>query len=198
MRHHKHNQKSDFISGYYLEDTSICDKLIELFNFSPYRQSAGSVGKTNQIIKEWKESTDISVPPNDPVLYEYIDQHLQLCLEEYCKQYEYANMVEPYGIFSKTNIQRYLPNQGYFKYHMEINGAPKTVYRHLVYMTYLNDVTDGGETEWFYQKTKIKPEKGLTVIWPAAWTHTHRGVTSPTQEKFIATGWYEFDKGHER
>ena len=46
-------------------------------------------------------------------------------------------------------------------------------------MTYLNDVNDYGETEFYYQKLKIKPEKGKTVIWCADWTHTHRGISSP-------------------
>ena len=64
--------------------------------------------------------------------------------------------------------------------------------RHLVFMTYLNDVTDCGETEWFHQKVKIQPRKGLTVIWPPDWTHTHRGIPSPTQTKYIVTGWYCF------
>jgi hypothetical protein len=59
-------------------------------------------------------------------------------------------------------------------------------------MTYLNDVTDAGETEFFYQKIKMKPEKGLTLIWPADWTFTHRGIASPTQEKTIITGWFNF------
>ncbi len=62
--------------------------------------------------------------------------------------------------------------------------------RHLVFMTYLNDVTDKGETEFMHQKMAVQPRKGLTVIWPADWTHTHRGVPSPSQDKYIATGWY--------
>ena len=59
-------------------------------------------------------------------------------------------------------------------------------------MTYLNDITDDGETEFFHQKIKIKPEKGLTVIWPADWTFTHRGIPSNTQVKYITTGWMSF------
>ena len=59
-------------------------------------------------------------------------------------------------------------------------------------MTYLNDVTDGGETEFYFQKLKIKPVKGKMVLWPTDFTHLHRGITSPTQEKYIATGWYNF------
>ena len=59
-------------------------------------------------------------------------------------------------------------------------------------MTYLNDVTEGGETEWYYQKLKIKPKKGLTVIWPADWTYQHRGIPSKTHHKYIITGWFSF------
>ena len=59
-------------------------------------------------------------------------------------------------------------------------------------MTYLNDVEDGGETQWLYQGRQFKPKKGLTAIWPTDFTHTHRGVVSPTQRKTIATGWFSF------
>ena len=59
-------------------------------------------------------------------------------------------------------------------------------------MTYLNDVSDGGETAFLYQNVKVKPEKGLTLIWPAEWTHTHKGMVSMTQTKYIITGWYSF------
>mgnify|MGYP001271300870 CR=1 FL=1 len=41
--------------------------------------------------------------------------------------------------------------------------------RVLVFMTYLNDVTDEGETEWYYQRVKVKPRKGLTVIDPGSY-----------------------------
>jgi hypothetical protein len=57
-------------------------------------------------------------------------------------------------------------------------------------MTFLNDMTDEGGTEFLYQDLKVEPKKGLTLIWPSYWTHTHRGVISKTQEKYIVTGWY--------
>ena len=59
-------------------------------------------------------------------------------------------------------------------------------------MTYLNDVNIGGGTEFYHQKVTVLPEKGKTVIWPADWTHTHRGVAAPNEEKIIVTGWYNF------
>jgi hypothetical protein len=56
----------------------------------------------------------------------------------------------------------------------------------------LNDVHDAGETEFLLQKVKAKPTKGLSLIWPSDWTHTHRGIVSPTEEKYIITGWFDF------
>ena len=59
-------------------------------------------------------------------------------------------------------------------------------------MTYLNNVDEGG-TEFYYQKMITPAKKGLTLIWPTDWTHTHKGQISKTQEKFIITGWYSFN-----
>ena len=49
-----------------------------------------------------------------------------------------------------------------------------------------------GETEFLHQKIKAKPRKGLTLIWPADWTHVHRGIVSASEEKYIITGWFDF------
>ena len=59
-------------------------------------------------------------------------------------------------------------------------------------MVYLNDVTDGGETEFPTQDKKFSPRAGDVLIWPAYWTHPHRGIVSESQVKYIATGWYAF------
>ena len=57
-------------------------------------------------------------------------------------------------------------------------------------MIYLNTLTDRGETEFFYQQHFESAERGKLLIWPSDWTHLHRGVPSPTQTKYILTGWF--------
>lgn len=64
--------------------------------------------------------------------------------------------------------------------------------RLLTWMVYLNDVHEGGETEFLYQHMRVKPEQGTLVIWPAAFTHTHRGNPPLSNEKYVVTGWTEF------
>jgi hypothetical protein len=90
---------------------------------------------------------------------------------------------------SRWNIQRYLPGEGFYKLHYEETGSTR---RHLAFTVYLNDVKEGGETEFYYQQEKIRPEEGLVVIFPVAWTHTHRGLVAPKETKYIATGWYVY------
>ena len=80
--------------------------------------------------------------------------------------------------------------QGYHVWHCERNAMQFTM-RELVWTIYLNDMPDGeGETEFLFQKFRYKPQKGDIVIFPASFTHTHRGNPPYTRTKYIATGWY--------
>jgi hypothetical protein len=88
-------------------------------------------------------------------------------------------------------MQRTLPMGGYHVWHYENGDRPEAYNRELVWMIYLNDMPEGeGETEFLYQKKRIRPTQGTVVIWPAGMTHPHRGLTVYTQPKYILTGWY--------
>jgi hypothetical protein len=190
MKEHSVNKLDNFIGAWYLEDTSICDELIEFWN-SSLNKGPGFLS-TGIVDKSTKDSIDTFLPYDKEIYLKYITA-LQTVLLKYIKKYTWCNDYSPFRTEEGINLQYYPPKGGYHKWHTErfLATYPNAT-RHLVFMTYLNDVIDQGETEFFHQKLKIKPEKGLTVIWPADWTFTHRGVASPTQEKFIATGWYNF------
>ena len=64
--------------------------------------------------------------------------------------------------------------------------------RVLVWMLYLNTVTDLGGTEFDYQNFTCKAESGKMVIWPPYWTHFHKSQVSPSQVKYIMTGWFAY------
>jgi hypothetical protein len=190
MREHEVNKLDNFICGWYLEDTNICDKLVEWHKVTPDKGIGKSLGVVN---KEYKDSIDCRLQDNMELAEQYASVHLQKCLLEYVKKYKWCNDYSPFAITDSINVQYYKPTAGYHAWHTE-RAWPNypSVTRHLVFMTYLNDVYDGGETEFYHQQIKVKPEKGLTLIWPADWTFTHRGITSPTEEKYVVTGWYNF------
>ena len=62
----------------------------------------------------------------------------------------------------------------------------------LVWMFYLNDVYDGGETFFPHQAKKVKARQGKLVIWPSDWTHAHYGLVSNTETKYIISSWFNF------
>jgi hypothetical protein len=189
MKKHVINEVNNFISGWYI-DTTICDKLIDYHKNSS--EKSDGITNAGRVDKSFKESTDC-VLEDDSLRTQYFNE-LSLCIEEYVKQYKFCNYYSPWSIIEYVNIQHYSPKQAYHGWHTERVGNQSYVSaRHLVFMTYLNDIDDGGETEWFYQNVKIKPEKGLTVIWPTDWTFTHRGIASNSQDKYITTGWFSYN-----
>ena len=64
--------------------------------------------------------------------------------------------------------------------------------RILTVLSYLNDVEDGGGTYFEHFNLRIKPSTGKTLIWPAEWTHAHRGEILNKGLKYIITGWMHF------
>ncbi len=110
------------------------------------------------------------------------------CLEKYVDKYEELLRYRYQQVY--LNIQRTKPSEGFHAWHSE-DGSLGANRRILATMMYLNDVNDGGETEFLYQSRRFKPVKGQVLIWPAGFTHVHRGNPPLSGEKFIATSWLE-------
>tara|TARA_A100001388_G_C28766098_1_gene500785 strand:+ start:1675 stop:2244 length:570 start_codon:yes stop_codon:yes gene_type:complete len=175
-------------------DESLCDKLIDYHkNNTEFKREGCIINGDGQIVVDtsWKESIDVQfyITSNNSVCMEYLKK-LRIAVQEYQNIFE----LNRHEIAFINLLQYYKPNGGFKKWHHERPTAgtfsDHVVNRSLVYTTYLNDVDDKGETEFMYQKLKIKPKKGKSIIFPADFTHRHRGIPSPTQEKYIATGWF--------
>ena len=67
-------------------------------------------------------------------------------------------------------------------------GEPYSL-RVLAWMFYLNDAKCGTE---FMNYPTVSAKMGRLVIWPAGWTHLHKGVTPNRGLKYITTGWCSF------
>ena len=187
------SENSCFISGWFI-DESICDGVIDFYQEDNYFPVTPGLSSSGQVNTKQKESLDKSIShvTKDSRLVSYFDA-LSEVIKLYTEKYIWCDITESWTIVENVNIQWYPPNGGFKVFHFERNGKLVSMNRHLVFMTYLNDVTEAGETEFYYQKLKVQPQKGLTLVWPVDWTHTHRGIPSPTQEKIIITGWYSFN-----
>ena len=180
-----------FIGGWYIPE-DVCDDVIDLYNSEKENWIDGECGH-NEVNHNYKKSTEMHINPPDysKKLSTYLPQ-LSNCLNAYRKKYPYCDSVDVYNLLgTNIKIQHYKPGEGFYEWHHENDGR-STINRHLVFMTYLNTLDNGG-TDFFHQKITTPCHKGLTVIWPAHWTHVHKGVTNYVSDKYIITGWYSFN-----
>ena len=110
--------------------------------------------------------------------------------EQYGKKFSILKDMARHEII-EIKIQKTMPGGGYHIWHPEMQSIHEKG-RCLVFMLYLNDVEEGGETEFLYQHKRIQPKRDRFVLWPAYFTHTHRGNPPLSGEKLILTGWVEF------
>jgi hypothetical protein len=120
-------------------------------------------------------------------------QGLQKCYDDYSNEY---SVLKHNGSIRSTamKMQLTLPGGGYHVWHCEA-GSNKSLHRVIVYALYLNTIQEeGAETEFLYQKMRIKPEENMMLLWPAGYTHAHRGnPVLGEANKYIVTGWFYYD-----
>jgi hypothetical protein len=95
--------------------------------------------------------------------------------------------------------QKYPQGMGNYNYwHCEVypqKDSVEALHRSLLFMFYLNDVAEGGSTDFYYQQRSIQPKQGRMVIAPAYFTHTHRGTVPISNDKYILTSWVLLNSG---
>lgn len=180
--------------GHGMVSTRICEELVSYYNTHSELHQKGTVGDTapDSVRSQYKDCTQIAIEWQEPVLNKYM-QELKLVIDQYIVDYKWATFGSPWTARETVNLKHYAPGQAFHAWHCErCSSDPVYASRHLVFMTYLNTVEDQGETEWYYQNVKTKPVKGLTVVWPSSWTHMHRGIASPSEHKYILSGWLSY------
>lgn len=184
-----------FIGSWVIEGNPICAELIDYFETHPSRQKGGAVGSQVESKTFLKDSVDMSIRPKEidqlglEPLWLYFNE-LFRCYQDYAEQWPYLKTIAGRIEIGQFNLQRYLKGQHFGALHAERTGID-TLHRYFAFMTYLNDVEieHGGSTYFEHFDLEIQPKKGLTLIWPADWTHLHRGNILNSGKKYIITGW---------
>lgn len=180
-----------FIGAWALEDLALCDALIQFFEQHQEKQRQGVT--LEGLNTNLKNSLDLPIAPaeiNQPshqVIKRYIGQ-LFKCYADYAKQWPFLEKTFPQLDIGRFNLQKYNPGGHFAHIHSERTDIA-SLHRLFAFMTYLNDDFEDGHTHFIHQQLHVKPKKGMTLIWPAEWTHAHAGEVVNTGSKYIATGW---------
>jgi hypothetical protein len=174
-----------------------CDKLIEYFkwcqtNNKTFARPEDETFKKDEscTLNPSTQEINFSYPNLQHVLSEFNTVFWDVCYNDYTNKYSELKQYQNHTIYS-YKVQRTVPTGGYHIWHCE--DATKTFSSRIgVYILYLNDVAEGGETEFLYQSKRIAPKKGRLVIFPPNYPWTHRGNPPLSGEKYVMTGWIEF------
>ncbi len=181
-----------------------CDEIIDFFNKSPDIYN-GVVQEG--VVPTIKHTIDLYITKHrsdfenklDIILFNELNKQLKKYIKEVVVN---KNHYDNDSLFSSIfdtgfQIQYYKKNKGKFEKHNDFTVVINDNHlcpRIFSYIWYLNDVEEGGETEFFLDGAmKIKPEKGKFIIFPATWTYLHKGNKPISNDKYIITGWV-YDK----
>lgn len=170
----------------------LCDEIIDKYeNEGECRKKGVTSGGFNPNIKN---TLDFGIFKNQKweiihkTLYQEIARNLQKYIDKNSFD-NYDNKIINGKLWYETfMIQRYTKCEGRYAYHEDFSVNNDKSYRVLTYLWYLNDIDEGGETE-FFGNFKIKPRAGKLVIFPASWTYPHTGLIPISNDKYILTGW---------
>jgi len=171
-----------------------CDKAIELFkNQDKFRKTVNRLASEKTSITEKQDQQYFANRANLDVWW----QDLKSLIFNYdiaWKHYEEnIGAKDSYGqeefYYTAVKIQKTLPTEGYHVWHVEHGAGFINEPRAFVFSVYLNDVEEGGETEFLHFSKRVKPKTGRIVIWPAGFPYVHRGNPPLSGEKYILTSW---------
>ena len=173
----------------------LCNDMINLFEQEERRYAGITAYGLNKNIKDTTDFIITNGGTRWNKINKVLSKELNNNVIEYIKKYNnifhsnYHIFNTKYLSFDSMQLQKYEKNVGKFNYHEDfICDFTDRKIRKLTFLWYLNDVEEGGETE-FWSKYSIKPEAGKLVLFPADWTFPHTGKVPISNDKYIITGW---------
>ena len=176
-----------------------CDYIVGCFEKFEDKTHIGRLGGKVNIKK--KDSTDLDLLKIEHLIPDFIFKELKTSLKKNLNNYfdkyklrcpiEYGSPWESFSIYPYSVLaKKYIKNkQGYHIWHADAGQTAPNIFRQLVCMYYLNNVNEGGETEFYHQKLKVKPTRGSLVIFPTFFTHLHKGNVPISNDKYILNFW---------
>lgn len=176
----------EMITLYQGLDPGECRAVIERFD-GDERKTPGLVYRQGQVRGEQgsiKNSWDLEILDAGQwrPLFRTIHPRIQACIRHYLSR---SPVLQSFDLqVTGYKIQKYPRGEGYFRWHADSTGRGVQS-RQVAMILYLNDVAQGGETEFFHQGIKVAPRAGQLLLFPAGWNYMHCGQVPVSQDKYI-------------
>jgi len=176
----------DLVTVYRGLDPADCRAVIERFD-ADERKSRGAVYRPGHVRTQQeaiKSSWDLEILDQGDwrPIFRAIHPRIQACIQHYLSR---SPILQSFDLqVTGYKIQMYPRGEGYFRWHADSIGAGVQS-RQVAMILYLNDVAEGGETEFFHQGIKVAPRAGQLLLFPAGWNYMHRGQVPVSHDKYI-------------
>ncbi len=162
----------------------LCDELIGVFRDSPDKMAShihnGSPPQSRQGLVVMMKDTERYRAARDKIFAVW-----QKCVHDFASR-DAGLKIMTAGRFmlSHPRLEEVQPGQQ-FMWHIDARQNFAAT-RFLTILTYLNDVAEGGETQFLQLRVSVKPKRGSVLIFPPYWTHVHRGAPPKSGVKYTA------------
>ena len=176
----------DLVTVYRGLDPADCRAVIERFD-ADERKSRGAVYRPGHVRAQEesiKSSWDLEILDQGDwqPIFRAIHPRIQACIRHYLSR---SPILQSFDLqVTGYKIQMYPRGEGYFRWHADSIGAGVQS-RQVAMILYLNDVAEGGETEFFHQGIKVAPRAGQLLLFPAGWNYMHCGQVAVSDDKYI-------------
>ena len=174
---------------------AFCEQMLQSFNsLARFHKQNGRGVRAGHDASAW---TELDISPLTDVSFRQIvlanmHKHLALYNAAIAHLAPVPTLAIPGGDkISELIIKRYRPNADEaFQLHFDALGAVAN--RYMVFLWYLNDVIEGGETEFPALNVSVAPRAGRLVMFPPYWMYQHQGKAPSSGEKYIFSSYFLF------
>lgn len=170
-------------------DHRVCDELISTFNSNPeLYERYDNDGRPNFTQLNLTKHQKIH-----PIIHDYIMGESFKLLDEYRNRLPDETAFWPKTFaFEEFRIKHYKEG-GHDQFDMHVDSISiSTAKRFLVFFWYLNDVEDGGNTDFPFLGLSFKPKKGSIFMFPPMWLFPHKGCPVIKGEKYLLSSYLHY------
>lgn len=171
-------------------DPGFCRQLIGSFDNATGLQSRnGGQARAGLEDSAWTELNVSRVA--DPAFQGFFIVQVQQALERYNRDIGLAHPVPWRPRLADLRIKRYSASAGdRFQPHFDACDAEAA--RYLVFLWYLNDVAEGGQTRFVDLDVEVAPRAGRLLMFPPYWMYAHAALPPRSGDKYIISTYLEF------
>jgi prolyl 4-hydroxylase len=192
-----HNRRMDFaglrqlVKTYDTDlDPGLCDQLVGAFQASRAQHERN--GRGHRAGLERSACTELNVTrAGDAQLLRLFRSKVDLALARYNREVPLTLALPSSPKTADLILKQYRAGTGE-AFQVHFDSIYEVSNRYLVFLWYLNDVTEGGETEFPDLGLRIEARRGRLLMFPPYWMFQHAGLPPRSGDKYILSTYLLF------